>query len=56
MRLAADDFRDHMNSMISQKQYKQAAMWAENGTLIYANVDELRELYDDEYRDLVEGS
>ena len=54
MRLDAESFRLHMNSMISKKQFKQAEMWAENGTLIYANVDELREIYDDEYRDLVE--
>ena len=45
-----------MDAMIEKKQYKQAAMWAENGTLIYANVDELRDLYDEEYRDIVEGA
>ena len=43
-----------MDAMVEKKQYKQAAMWAESGTLIYANVDELRDIYDDEYRDIVE--
>ena len=54
MRLSVEEFRDHMNSMVSKKQYKQAALWAESGTLIYTNVDELRDIYDEEYRDLVE--
>ena len=54
MRLEAEAFRHHMDAMVEKKQYKQAAMWAENGTLIYANVDELRDIYDDEYRDIVE--
>lgn len=54
MRLDAESFRLHMDSMIEKKQFKQAVMWAENGTLIYANVEELRDLYDEEYKDIVE--
>ena len=55
MRLEASAFRHHMDAMVEKKQFKQAAMWAENGTLIYANVDELRDIYDEEYRDLVDN-
>ena len=54
MRLSVEDFRAHMDKMVADKKMKQAAMWAENGTLIYSNVDELRDLYDEEYRDIVE--
>ena len=54
MRLEAEAFRLHMDDMVEKKQFKQAAMWAESGTLIYANVDELRDIYDEEYRDQVE--
>jgi hypothetical protein len=43
-----------MDAMIEAGQLKQAQLWAENGTLIYVNVDALHELYDDEYRDQVE--
>ena len=55
MRLQPSAFRLHMDEMIKNKQFKQAVMWAENGTLIYANVNELRDIYDEEYRDLVES-
>ena len=54
MKLSKEDFRSHMESMISAGQLKQAALWAENGTLIYTNAYELIELYDEEYKDLVE--
>jgi len=54
MRLEKNDFRLHMDKMIADNNHKQARMWAENGTLIYTNVAELLELYDEEYRDLVE--
>ena len=54
MRLEAEAFRYHMDAMVEKKQYKQAAMWAESGTLIYSNVNELHDIYDEEYRDQVE--
>jgi hypothetical protein len=54
MKLTEQEFRDHMNSMIEAGQLKQARLWAESGTLIYVNCDELQELYDEEYRDQVE--
>ena len=54
MRLEPSAFRHHMDVMIKENNLKQAAIWAESGTLIYANVDELRDIYDEEYRDLVE--
>ena len=54
MQMSKEDFRSHMESMIAAGQLKQAALWAENGTLIYSNVNELHELYDEEYKDLVE--
>ena len=56
MKLSKQEFRDHMDSMVAAKNMKQAAMWAENGTLIYSNVEELHDLYDEEYRDIVEGA
>ena len=56
MRLSTDEFRAHMDKMVAENQMKQARMWAESGTLIYANVEELHELYDEEYRDIVEGA
>jgi len=43
-----------MDKMVKEDQLKQARLWAESGTLIYSNVEELHELYDEEYRDLVE--
>ena len=55
MRLEDYEFREHMDKMIANGQNKQARIWAENGTLIYVNCDELQELYEEEYRDLVEG-
>ena len=54
MKLSQKDFRDHMNKMVEKGQLKQARLWAESGTLIYSNVEELHELYDEEYRDQVE--
>ena len=54
MRLSKEDFRAHMDKMLADNNKKQAALWAENGTLIYTNVTELLELYDEEYKDLVE--
>jgi hypothetical protein len=54
MKLTEQEFRDHMEGMIAAGQLKQARLWAESGTLIYVNVDELQELYDEEYRDQVE--
>ena len=54
MKLTKDEFREHMDSMISAGNLKQARQWAENGTLIYVNCDMLLELYDEEYRDKVE--
>ena len=56
MRLSADEFREHMNSMVEAGQLKQARLWAESGTLIYVNCEDLQELYDEEYRDRVENS
>jgi len=54
MRLSENDFRNHMDGMIASGNLKQARLWAENGTLIYVNCEELHELYEDEYRDQVE--
>ena len=54
MRLSEQEFRDHMDRMIARGDLKQARLWAESGTLIYVNCDELQELYDEEYRDQVE--
>ena len=54
MILSKEDFRTHMDKMISANNLKQAALWAESGTLIYANVAELHDLYDEEYKDIVE--
>ena len=54
MRLSEQEFRDHMDKMIAAGNLKQAQIWAENGTLIYLNVDRLQELYDEEYKDQVE--
>ena len=44
-----------MDGMIAAGNLKQARLWAESGTLIYVNVDDLQELYDEEYRDVVEN-
>jgi len=55
MMLSGQEFRDHMDGMISSGQIKQAMFWAENGTLIYSNYDELMSIYDEEYRDQVES-
>ena len=55
MKLSKDDFRAHMDKMVADGNLKQARLWAESGTLIYVNVDELQELYDEEYRDQVEA-
>ena len=54
MRLEPSAFRHHIEVMIKENNLKQAAMWAENGTLIYSNVNELHDIYDEEYRDQVE--
>ena len=54
MKLSEQEFRDHMDSMIAAGNLKQARLWAESGTLIYVNVDDLHELYDEEYKDQVE--
>lgn len=56
MRLSEQEFRDHMDGMIAAGNLKQARLWAESGTLIYVNCDDLQELYDEEYRDVVEKS
>ena len=56
MKLTKDEFREHMDAMLSAGQLKQARLWAESGTLIYVNCDMLQELYDEEYRDKVERS
>ena len=55
MKLTEKEFRDHMQGMIDKGLNKQARMWAENGTLIYTNFEQLQDLYDEEYRDLVES-
>ena len=54
MRLSIEEFRAHMDQMVSDRNLKQARLWAESGTLSYSNVEELHEIYDEEYRDLVE--
>jgi len=54
MKLSEQEFRDHMDGMIASGNLKQARLWAESGTLIYVNCEELQELYDEEYRDQVE--
>ena len=56
MRLSEQEFREHMEGMIARGDLKQARLWAESGTLIYVNVDQLHELYDEEYREQVENS
>ena len=56
MNMTVKDFREHMDKMVSSGQSKQAQFWAENGTLIYSNYDELMEVYDEEYRDQMEKS
>jgi len=55
MRLEDYEFRTHMDKMLANGQKKQARLWAESGTLIYVNCEDLQELYDEEYRDLIEG-
>ena len=55
MKLSKEEFRNHMDGMIASNNLKQARMWAESGTLIYTNVEELHDLYDDEYKDIVES-
>ena len=55
MRLSEEEFREHMDSMIASGNLKQARLWAEAGTLIYVNVDELKELYQNEYEEICEG-
>lgn len=54
MKLEKEAFRLHMDAMIADNNHKQARLWAESGTLIYTNVEELHELYDEEYKDVVE--
>ena len=55
MKLSKEEFRNHMDKMVASNNLKQARMWAESGTLIYTNVEELHDLYDDEYKDIVES-
>jgi hypothetical protein len=54
MKLSEHEFRSHMDKMIAEGNLKQARLWAENGTLIYVNCEELQELYEDEYQEQVE--
>ena len=55
MRLSEDEFREHMDGMIASGNLKQARLWAEAGTLIYVNVDELKEIYMNEYEEIVDA-
>lgn len=54
MKLSKEDFRAHMDSMLAADNKKQARLWAESGTLIYSNCEELQDLFYDEYADLVD--
>lgn len=55
MKLTKEAFREHMDKMLEEGNKKQARMWAEHGTLIYVNCEELQELYEDEYQEQVEA-
>jgi hypothetical protein len=55
VKLSPEEFREHMDDMIASGQLKQARLWAEHGTLIYVNVEELKDIYIDEYEEIVEG-
>ena len=55
MKLSETEFREHMDGMIAKGDLKQARLWAEAGTLIYVNVDELKEIYREEYEEIVDA-
>jgi hypothetical protein len=53
MKLSAEEFRGHMDQMINEKNTKQARIWAESGTLIYTNFEELHEIFEEEYAEIL---
>ena len=51
MKLPPDDFRSHVESMMTAKTKKQLQMWIDHGLLVYVNHEELTEIWDEEYEE-----
>ncbi len=51
MKLEAEAFRHHVDSMIEKGQKKQLEMWVNHGLLIYVNHEQLTEIWDEEYEE-----
>ena len=54
MKISVQEFREHLDGLLESGKIKEAKFWVENGTLIYANYDEVMDIYDEEYRDRVD--
>ena len=54
MKITPQEFRAHLDEMLKDGQIKQAGFWVENGLFVYANYDEIMDIYDEEYRDRIE--
>ena len=53
MKLTPTEFRKHVDSMIEKKQKAQLEMWIGHGLLIYSNFQELTDIWDEEYEDIM---
>ena len=54
MKLSPREFRAHVESMVENKQKAQLEMWIGHGLLIYSNFQELLDIWDEEYEDIIQ--